>query len=160
MIQLYKPNSKNSGCAFGFKLGTTGKSKEPCIYINAIMQHSWDAQSRNGSFSENAKNPEKTTIIKLNQFELGGIIYAIENYSEYKGFHSHGDNKTSILFKPYTKQDGTKAFSFTITKNSALKFGVGIEMGEAYAIREFFKDTLRTIFQFRESLQHQNRQHE
>lgn len=160
MIELYKPNSKNTGCAFGFKLGVTGKYKEPCVYVNAIMQHSWDEKTRNGSFAENAKNPEKTTIIKLNQFELGGIIYAIENYSEYKGFHTHGDNKTAISFKPYSKQDGTKAFSLTITKNSALKFGIGIEAGEAYAIREFFKMVLQQLFKFKAASQTSYRENE
>jgi hypothetical protein len=160
MIHLYKPNSKNSGCAFGFRMGVSGKTKEPRVYVNAIMQYSWNEKTRNGSFAENAKNPEKATIIKLNEFELGGIIHAIENYAEYKGFHTYGENKTSISFKPYTKQDGTKAFSFSITKNSALKFGVGIEVGEAYVIREFLTSALRQIFDFRQANQYIPRDNE
>jgi hypothetical protein len=68
MIQLYKPNSKSSGCAFSFRLGTTGKFKDPCLYVNAIMQHSWNEKTKNGSFSENVKNPEKKAIINLNEF--------------------------------------------------------------------------------------------
>jgi hypothetical protein len=153
MIQIYKPQKNNAGCAVSFRMGVSGKSKEPRVYVNAIMQYSWNEQTRNGSFSENAKNPEKTVIIKLNEFELGGLINAIENYTEYKGFHSFGDNKTAISFKPYNKQDGSKAFSFSITKNSALKFGVGLEAGEAYALREFLKDALLQIFRFRQSIQ-------
>jgi hypothetical protein len=151
MIQLYKPNSKNTGCAISLRMGVTGKEKEPCVYLNAIMQHSWNEKTKNGSFSENSKNPEKTIVIKFNEFELGGIISAIENYSEYKAFHSFGENKTVINFKPYAKSDGTKAFSLSIVKNSAIKFGVGIEVGEAYAIREFLKRALNTIFESRES---------
>jgi hypothetical protein len=149
MIQLYKPNSKTTGCAFGFKTGVTGKDKEPCVYVNAIQQHSWNDTTKNGSFSENAKNPDKTVIIKLNEFELGGIIYAIENYTEYSAFHTFDNNKTTISLKPYTKTNGTKAFSFTVTKNSAAKFGIGLEMGEAYAVREFFKNVLSQIYNFR-----------
>jgi hypothetical protein len=149
MIQLYKPNSKGTGCAFSFNIGKTGKEKEPCIYINAIMQHSWNEKTKNGSFAENAKNPEKTIIVKLNEFELGGFIYAIDQYTEYSGFHTYEDNKTAISFKPYTKQNGTKAFSFSITKNSALKFGIGMEMGEAHALKEFFKFVLTKTFDFR-----------
>jgi hypothetical protein len=141
-------------------MGVTGKTKEPRVYVNAIMQHSWNEATRNGSFAENAKNPEKTAIIKLSEFELGGIIYAIENYSEYKGFHSYGENKTAISFKPYTKHDGSKAFSFSISKNSALKFGIGIEMGEAYAIREFLKHALIKIFNFREPDQNSYREND
>lgn len=149
MIQLYKPQKNNLGCAFSFNVGRTGKEKEPCVYINAVMQHSWNEKTKNGSFAENAKNPDKTIVVKLNEFELGGFINAIENYGEYSGFHTFEDNKTAILFKPYTKQNGTKAFSFTITKNSALKFGIGMEMGEAYAVREFFKAMLNKTFDFR-----------
>ncbi len=149
MIQLYKPNSSNSGCAFAFNLGTTGKSKEPCVYINAILQHSWNDKTKNGSFAENAKNPDKTIAVKLNEFELGSFIYAIENYTEYSAFHTFEDNKTTIAFKPYTKKNGSKAFSFTVTKNSAIKFGIGMEIGEAYVIREFFKGVLSKTFDFR-----------
>jgi hypothetical protein len=160
MIQLYKPNSKNGGCAFSFRFGTSGKFKDPCLYVNAIMQHSWNEKTKNGSFSENVKNPEKTAIIKLNEFEVGGIINAIENYCEYKAFHSHETNKTAISFKPYVKSDGSKAFSFSITKNSALKFGIGIEPGEAYAIREFCKMILQKLYETRSNAQMQNRSDE
>ena len=146
MIQLYKPNSKTSGCAFAFNMGKTGKNQDPCVYMNAIMQHSWNDKTKNGSFAENAKNPEKTIIVKLNEFELGGIIHAIENNSEYSAFHTYEDNKTTIQFKPYTKNTGAKAFSLTVTKNSALKFGIGIEVGEAYTIREFFKYVMTKTF--------------
>jgi hypothetical protein len=151
MIKLYKPNSKNTGCAFSFSLGTSGKDKEPSVYVNGIQQHSWNEKTRNGSFAENAKNPEKTIIIKLNEFELGGFIHAIEQYTEFKAFHTYEDNKTSISFKPYTKQDGTKAFSLSITKNSALKFGIGFEIAEAYTLREFFKQALHTLFEYRQT---------
>jgi hypothetical protein len=150
MLQLYKPNQNITGSAFSFNLGTKGKDREPCVYVNAVQQHSWNYETKNGSFAENAKNPEKTVIIKLNEFEIGSIINAIENNEEYKGFHTFGENKISIIFKPYAKQNGTKAFSFSITKNSALKFGIGIELGEAYAIREFLKRALNSIFEFRE----------
>lgn len=113
------------------------------------MQHSWNEKTKNGSFSENAKNPEKTIIVKLNEFELGGIINAVENNTEYSAFHTFEENKTTIQFKPYVKQNGTKAFSFSIVKNSALKFGMGVEVGEAHTIKEFFKYVLQRIFDSR-----------
>jgi hypothetical protein len=160
MIALYKPNSRNSGCAFSFNLGQTGKNKEPCVYMNAVMQHSWNEKTKNGSFSENAKSPEKTIIVKLNEFELGGLILAIENNTDYNAFHTYDDNKTSIQFKPYVKQNGAKAFSLSITKNSALKFGIGIELGEACAIREFFRYVLNRVFDARCSNNLGNRSHE
>lgn len=156
MIPLYKPNSQNTGCAFSFNLGTTGKFKDPCVYINAIQQFSWNEKTKNGSFAENAKNPEKTTVVKLNEFELGSFIYAVEQYTEWSAFHSFDDNKTAISFKPYSKKNGQKAFSFTVTKNSALKFGIGMEIGEAYVIRDFFKYVLNLYFEARNKGNAQN----
>ena len=153
MIQLYKPQKNNLGCAFSFRYGRSGKAQEPCLYLNGILQYSWDDKTKNGSFSENAKNPEKTIIVKFNEFEIGAIINAIENYTTFNAFHTSEDNKTSILFKPYEKKDGSRAFSLTVTRNSALKFGVGIEMSEAYAIREYCKFLLHKLYEFRTDAQ-------
>lgn len=149
MIQLYKPNSKNTGNAFGFRLGVQGKSEEPCLYMTAIQQHSWNQKTRSGSFSGNSKNPEKSLSVKFNESELGGFIYAIENYDKYNVFHSFEDNKTSISLSTYTKKDGTKAFSFSLTRNSANKFGIGLEMSEAYLLAQYFKFVLNKIFTYR-----------
>lgn len=149
MINFYKPNSKNLGNAFGFRLGVQGKNEEPCLYMTAVKQHSWDSNKRRGSFSQNAKDPEKSASIKFNEAELGGFIYAIENYEKFNAFHSFDDNKTSISLSPYTKNDGTKAFSFSVTRNSANKFGIGLEMSEAYLLANYFKFVLNKIFTYR-----------
>ena len=119
--------------------------------MTAIQQFAWNEKTKNGSFTENAKNPEKSISLKLNEIELGGFIYAIEQYTEFSAFHTYEDNKTTISFKPYTKKDGKKAFSFTITRNSANKFGMGVEMSEAYALRQFFKFALNEIYKERQS---------
>lgn len=150
VVQLYKPNSYNTGCAFSFDIGTGNPSKkDPCVYVRAIKQHSWDAKKRNGSFSQNAKDPQKSISIKLNENEIGGIIFAIEKESEFSAYHSFEDNKTQISFKPYNKKDGTKAFSFGVTRNSTNKFGIGVEYSEAYALREFLKFFLKELYTFR-----------
>jgi len=128
IVQYYKPNSSNAGCAFSFQLGSGYKTKEPTLFINAVQQFSWNEKTRIGSFSENSKNPEKSISLKLNENEIGGFIYAIEEYTEYSTFHTYEENKTSISFKPYTKKTGQKAFSFGVTRNSANKFGIGMEM--------------------------------
>ena len=127
-MQFYKPNSQNTGTAFGFRIGTQGKTDKPCLYMTAVKQFSWDANKRSGSFSGNAKNPDKCAIVKFNEFEIGGFIYAIENYDKFSAFHSFDDNKTGISLNTYSKKDGTKAYSFTVTRNSSNKFGMGIEM--------------------------------
>ena len=149
IVQYYKPNSKNTGCAFSFDIGSNQKNNEPCIYIRAIKQFSWNNERRTGSFSENSKNPEKSVSLKINEIEAGGFINAIENYCDFSAFHSFQDNKTSISFKPYRKKDGTKAFSFGITRNSANKFGIGVEMSEAYGLLEFLKVFLQELYLYR-----------
>jgi|TARA_R100000700_G_scaffold40089_1_gene54685 hypothetical protein len=146
IVQYYKPNSKNTGCAFSFDIGANNKNQEPCVYVRAIKQHSWNDKTRTGSFSENAKDPDKSISIKLNEIEVGGLIFAIEKYKEFSAFHSYEDNKTSISFKPYKKKDGTDAFSFGVTRNSANKFGIGVEMSEAYGLREFLKFYLQELY--------------
>jgi|TARA_R100000482_G_C5115683_1_gene142918 hypothetical protein len=162
IVQYYKPNSKNSGCAFSFDIGPNQKNKEPCVFVRAIKQFSWNDKTRTGSFSENAKNADKSLSLKLNEIEIGGLINAIENYCEFSAFHSYQDNKTSISFKPYTKKDGTKAFSFGVTRNSANKFGIGVEMSEAYGLLEFCRVYLQELYlhrlekakSYKESLEH------
>ena len=149
IVQYYKPNSKNTGCAFSFDIGANNKNQEPCVYVRAIKQHSRNDKTRTGSFSENAKDPDKSISIKLNEIEVGGLIFAIEKYKEFSAFHSYEDNKTSISFKPYKKKDGADAFSFGVTRNSANKFGIGVEMSEAYGLREFLKFYLQELYIFR-----------
>ena len=149
IVQYYKPNSKNTGCAFSFDIGANNKNKEPCVYVRAVKQYSWDGSKRSGSFSGNAKDPEKSISIKLNEIEVGGLINAVTNYKEFSAFHSYEDNKTSISFKPYTKKDGTEAFSFGVTRNSSNKFGIGVEMSEAYGLVEFCKFFFQELYLYR-----------
>ena len=146
IVQYYKPNSKNTGCAFSFYIGPNQKNQEPCVFVRAIKQFSWNADSRTGSFSENSRNPDNSISLKLNEIEVGGLMNSIVNYCDFSAFHSFQDNKTAISFKPYTKKDGTKAFSFGVTRNSANKFGIGVEMGEAYGLLEFLRVYLQELY--------------
>ena len=146
IVQYYKPNSKNTGCAFSFDIGSNIKNGEPCVYVRAVKQHSWNQSKRTGSFSANAKDPDKSVSIKLNEVEVGGFIYAIEKYTDFSAFHSFEDNKTQISFKPYKKKDGSDAFSFGVTRNSVNKFGIGVEMSEAYVLREFLTFYLQELY--------------
>ena len=148
-FSLYKPNAKVTGCAFQFKIGQS-KGDEKTLYVSAIQQSSWNENTKTGSFSDNAKNPEKTLNIKLNENEIGGLLYAIRLYTEFSAFHTFDENKTQISFKPYTKQNGAKAFSFSISRNGNQKFGIGIELGEAEALSEFLKFTLVQIYSNRQ----------
>ena len=135
---IYKPNAKNTGCAFSFKIidkDKEGNPMKPTLLVQSIKQARWNDKSRTGSFSENAKDPEKNIYFKLGVNEVGGMLFAIENYEEFSAFHRYNDDKTQISFKPYTKQNGDKAFSLSVIKNSTLKFGVGIERSEARTLK-------------------------
>ena len=94
IVKLYKPNPRNTGCAFSCDLGSVLQTGEPCVYVRAVRQYSWDQSKRTGSFAKNAKNPETSVSIKLNEVEIGGLINAIENYTEFSAYHSFEDNKT------------------------------------------------------------------
>lgn len=154
-ISLYKPNSKNSGCAFKFSIGTN-KSKEPTIYINAIQQHSWDSTKKIGSFSGNASDPEKKISLKFNESEVGAIIHAFETRTEYSTFHSFDDNKTSIKCIPWDKETKSQgkttivpAFGINITRNGNQTFRIPIEPGEIKSIISFFNYFFSKLHDFR-----------
>lgn len=149
MINFYKPNSQSTGCAFGFRMGTQGKNYEPCVYMTAVKQYSWDSSKKTGSFSGNHKNPEKSLSVKFNETEISGFIYAVEKYEKFSAYHTFDDNSTSIMFSPYKKKSGEDAFSYTVTRNSSNKFGMGVEMSEAYLMCQFFKHALDKIFSYR-----------
>lgn len=151
--QLYKPNSKNTGAAFSFRVVTQdkeGNPSKPTLFMQSIKQASWDDNKKTGSFSENAKDPEKNVYVKLNENEVGGIIHAIENYTEFSAFHSYNEDKTQISFRPYTKKDKdqTKAFSLGIVKNTSMKFGIGVEISEARTLKSFLELFLIRFFSY------------
>jgi len=148
---IYKPNSSNSGCAFSFKIvekDKEGNNQKPSFLVQSIKQASWNNQKRTGSFSANAKDPEKNIYFKLGENEIGGMLHAIENYVEFSAYHSYNDDKTQISFKPYTKKNGQKAFSFSVVKNSTLKFGMGVELSEARTLKGLFDLFLFKYFNY------------
>jgi hypothetical protein len=148
---LYKPNTKNTGCAFSFKIITKdkeGNPSKPTFLIQAIKQASWNSNKRTGSFSANAKDPEKNIYCKINENEAGAIIDALEKYSEFSAYHTYNDDKTTISLKPYQKNNGVDAWSFGVVKNSTLKFGIGIEMGEARTLKTLLELYLTRLFDF------------
>ena len=149
--EIYKPNPSTTGCAFSFKIVETdkeGNKVKPSVIVQSIKQASWDSQRKKGSFSANVKDPEKNIYFKLNENEVGGILHAIENYTDFSAYHTYNDDKTQISFKPYTKKNGDKAFSFSVIKNSTLKFGLGIELGEARTLKGLFDLFLFKYFNY------------
>lgn len=165
-ISLYKPNSKNTGCAFSFQGGLDNKSKELVLYIKSVKQHSWDDQKKQGYFHQNAKDPEKNITLKFNEFEIGSFIAAINHRVEYSTFHAFGDDKTSIKFMPWDKPFKTNtfdnksqkyvtktitlpAFGLTVTKNGNNSFKTSLEPGEAECLKSYFLTILNSIYDSR-----------
>jgi hypothetical protein len=142
-LQIYKPNSKNSGCAISFQISHKSNN-EPQFYVNCIAQHSWNEQTKSGSFAESRNDPSKTIAIKFNEFELGEIINAFQQKSSYSTFHSSESNKTQIKLAPYEKTKGSGeyvvkyiAYGLSFIRNGADTFKVPLEPGEAIRLIAF-----------------------
>ena len=142
-LQIYKPNSKNAGCAISFQISQKD-GQEPQFYVNMIAQHSWNDQTKTGSFAESRNNPSKTIAIKFNEFELGEIINAIQQKTGYFTFHNSESNKTSIKFAPFEKVKGQgdnavkqTAFGLSITRNGSDSFKIPLEPGECVRLISF-----------------------
>jgi hypothetical protein len=154
-ISIYKPNSKNTGCAFSFRYGVQ-RNQEPCLYVNSIKQYSWDDSKKTGSFGSNSDNPSKNLSIKFNEFECGSILSAFENRYEYNTFHNYEGNKTTIKFSPWDKPmkvsslnrktkkfeesySTVPAFGVSITRNGSDTFKIPLEPGEVEVVSQFIK---------------------
>ena len=70
-LNFYKPNRSNAGTALSFNVSykdkDQAKGEGPDLYVSFIKQAGWNDETKRASFSENAKNPEKTAALKLNQ---------------------------------------------------------------------------------------------
>lgn len=169
---IYKPNSKNSGSAFSFRYGVQ-KNGEPCLYVNAIQQYSWNSESKTGNFSKNSSDPSKNLNIKFNEFECGAILSSFKRRYEYNTFHTHEKNKTTIKFTPWDKEikisslnPSTKkieekkqkvpAFGISITRNGVDNFKISLEPGEVEVLTSLIKNILFRISNFRIENQIQN----
>ena len=142
-LQIYKPNSKNLGCAISFQISQKD-GQEPQFYVNMIAQHSWNDQKKTGSFSESRNDPSKNASLKFNEFELGEIINAIQQKTGYFTFHNSESNKTSIKFSPFEKTKGQgdnavkyMAFGLSITRNGSDSFKIPLEPGECIRLISF-----------------------
>lgn len=163
--QLYKPNSKNAGCAASFY---TAKNKDgsPCLFINFVLQSGWNDQSKTGSFKENAKNPQKSTSIKMNHNEAGEMLSSLKTRHPVNFFHTTATDKTQIQFSPWDKDRTVKtptgdsvykshAFGLSVAKNSSLKFKIAFEAGETEVLALLLADFINQHL-FYEGSKYQN----
>lgn len=155
---LYKPNSKNSGSAFSFDL-TNDRNNKPVLFVSMIQQYSWNDSTKNGSFKENAKNPEKSATIMLNETEAGEFLSSFKVRIPYVAFHKREDSSTIIKLNPWDKKRKVKekgedsfyttpAWGLSVSKNSSQLFQLPIEGGEAEALSELLKAYIGKVFEF------------
>jgi len=153
---IYKPNSKNTGAAFSFDL-TKDKKDNAIMYVSMIQQHSWNDQTKSGSFKENAKNSEKSGTIKLSPNEAGEILSSFKTRTPFLAFHRRGEDTTIIKFTPWDKKkkiknlDGdqwydTPAFGISVTRNSSQTFKLPLEAGETEVLSELLKKYILESF--------------
>jgi len=146
---LYKPNAKNTGSAFTFD-ATKDNSGKSVLFVSMIQQYSWDDQKKTGSFKQNAKNPDKSTTIKLTEVEAGEFISSFKTRIPFVGFHKTQEKTTVIKLTPWDKNRTIKnkniqgewteqnyktpAWGLTITKDSSQYFKLPMEAGESEAL--------------------------
>jgi hypothetical protein len=152
-LNFYKPNKSNTGTALSFNVVSRQTKEAPenglDLYVSFVKQASWNESTRKGSFSENAKNPEKTASLKLNETEAATIIRAVRLGMKFSTVHAYQGSTTSIMFGPYQKKNGDNAFSFSIKKGEQ-SFLIGFELGEGELIAQFFENYLAKSFDLAE----------
>jgi hypothetical protein len=152
-LNFYKPNKSNTGTALSFNVVSRQTKEAPenglDLYVSFVKQASWNESTRKGSFSENAKNPEKTASLKLNETEAATIIRAVRLGMKFSTVHAYQGSTTSIMFGPYQKKNGDNAFSFSIKKGEQ-SFLIGFELGEGELIAQFLENYLAKSFDLAE----------
>lgn len=137
-----------------------GKEKDgsPCFFVNAVLQAKWNDQYKTGSFKENAKNPEKSCVVKMNTNEAGEILSSIRSRIPVDFFHKTDKGSTVIKFTPWDKDRKVKghngdetykspAFGFTIIKGSS-SFKIALEAGETEVLAAFMEELIRADLYF------------
>ena len=163
-LQIYKPNSKNTGSAYTFSKTLDNKTSSPVFYMSAISQYSWDDNKKTGSFSGNAKDPTKTINVKISELEAGSFISAFNSRYEYTAFHSFDGNNTTIKVTPWDKSTkiskynsssksyedtfiDVPAFGVTLSKGKGNSIKIALEPGEVEVLKKllfmFIEDSLK-----------------
>lgn len=142
-LAIYKPNSKNTGVAASFGMTEDSRKGTYVMFINAVMQASWNDAAKTGSFSANAKNPEKSCNVMFNLLECGEMIAAFNNNTPKTFYHKTADRTVSISMTPWLKEGKIKgragapdetypihAFGIRIVIDGAKTFSIPLEPGE------------------------------
>ena len=151
-LKIFKPNPRVTGAIFDFDFGPSRKGEtldgEISLFISSVLQGSWNAAGKTGSFKENAKNPEKTVTAKFTEFEVGAFLNAIKRRVEFKAYHSTDKGHTTFAFTP-SKDEASgefRGFLFSIIKDNKQKFFIPITAGEVEALAAYLDWGLKMLF--------------
>lgn len=144
-LSFYKPNSYNKGSASQFQFGA--KDNDYGLYVSVVKQASWDASSKKGSFSENAKNPQKNKRVKLNAGEAAAICRVVLSETDkWSSVHRSESKITSLQFSHYIK-DGVKlGYGFSIAEKDAESFMLSLTNDEGYVLKNFLEEYIKYTF--------------
>jgi hypothetical protein len=159
ILQIYKPNTKNTGHAMSINITrnlkvpkNSPKYGELQLFVNVLKQSGWNAETKTGSFDKSRGNEKTEVFVKFNEFEVGNIISSISRGKDLGLFHSMGQNKTQITFKRSESEWGGKKsikVAFGITKNSTQSFFVPIDEAEIKSLLICLEAYLTALYQQR-----------
>ena len=126
-----------------------------------VKQHSWSEHQR-GVFEPNFGDPDNSITLKLDEFEIGGMIDAFERKFEgdedgrFLITRSFEDVQISLSITLATIR-GIKCFKLKIAKNDLI-FATGLTFQESTTIREALKWALAEIFKERHEIREKKRE--
>lgn len=155
-LKIYKPNSKNTGCACHFQVSSStfvkaGKSEPDfAVFLQMVRQKSWDDAKKTGSFDINSK-----VIIKLDPVrEVGGMIHVLDNRDPVKDgnpsqkaefFHKTKEGNKVIRFQK--SMFGEKViYSLVVTGKDKEIWRTFFDEFEGETVKAFLKFSQERIF--------------
>ena len=167
--RIYKPNAKNTGYAFTFNVAPDNRSGEPVLWISAVRQAGWDANTKTGSFKGNAQNQQNSINAKFSADEAYAIAHTLLNplTSDPLPFFHQSQNGSMKFFLSYDEKEFQgnngpvvrKGFYLNLTRNENDKFGIGLSKAvEAPSVAYAILNGLKFVeeIQFKEDLARSN----
>ena len=160
---IYKPNKNCTGAAGSFAVTKFGKDQKTNLFVELLLQKSWDDKKRTGSF-----NPEKKVTFKLSLSEAGEILSSLKTRIPFTAFHKFGEDTTVINMTPWDKaktvktKDGDKkyttpAWGLKVTRNSSETYKLPLEAGEAEVLAAVLTEFIQQVLLENSAIDAQNR---
>jgi len=134
-LAVFSPTKKvTGGCAF-FKAGKDGD-----VFLTVFPQ-----KANNPSKKDNF-NMQAGITIKLNSDELGQFLRAVRTDGNVGLYHTTDTATTTVNFNYYSVDDGKRqGFGLTVKRDN-VTVKVGVPLGTAEKLAEFFRFVLRDHF--------------